>query len=87
MDIEEIATDKLHPEEFIKHKIEEIINLTGKNIAVNALSGGVDSAAVTMLMILLAKARKKTGRKCLMLSLKLLIKSNPNSVFSIAVRS
>lgn len=49
MNIEEIKMEDLNPDEFIKHKVEEITTLTGKNSAVNALSGGVDSSAVTML--------------------------------------
>ncbi len=46
---EEIKIEELHPEEFIKQKVEEISSIVGTGIAVNALSGGVDSSAVTML--------------------------------------
>jgi GMP synthase (glutamine-hydrolysing) len=49
MKIEEIKMEDLNPLEFIKQKVEEIVTLIGKNSAVNALSGGVDSSAVTML--------------------------------------
>jgi len=49
MKIEEIKIEDLHPEEFIKQKVEEISSIVGTGLAVNALSGGVDSSAVTML--------------------------------------
>ena len=40
---------ELNTEEFIKKKTEEISLLVGEGLAINALSGGVDSSAVTML--------------------------------------
>ena len=49
MKIEEIRIEDLRPEEFIKQKVEEISSTVGSGLAVNALSGGVDSSAVTML--------------------------------------
>jgi GMP synthase (glutamine-hydrolysing) len=47
--IEEIKAAELNPEEFISKKVEEIKNTVGDGLAINALSGGVDSSAVTML--------------------------------------
>jgi len=49
MAFEEITLKNLIPEEFIKQKIKEISNTVGKGLTINALSGGVDSSAVTML--------------------------------------
>ncbi|UCE17656.1 MAG: ExsB family transcriptional regulator [Gemmatimonadota bacterium] len=49
MDIQEIKTEKLQPEEFVKQKVEEISSTVGTGFAVNALSGGVDSSVVTLL--------------------------------------
>ena len=49
MEIKEIKTEKLDPEEFIKQSVEEISSTVGSGLAINALSGGVDSSAVTML--------------------------------------
>ncbi len=49
MAIEEIAADKLDPEQFIATQLKEISATVEDNIAINALSGGVDSSAVTML--------------------------------------
>ncbi len=47
--IKEITVKELNPQEFIKEKSEEISRAVGSGIAINALSGGVDSSAVTML--------------------------------------
>ncbi|HER44432.1 MAG TPA: ExsB family transcriptional regulator, partial [Candidatus Eisenbacteria bacterium] len=47
--IREIRIEDLKPEEFIEEKVAEIAAAVGGGLAVNALSGGVDSAAVTML--------------------------------------
>lgn len=47
--IEEIKLEDLRPEEFIKGKVGEISSAVGEGLAINALSGGVDSSAVTML--------------------------------------
>jgi len=47
--IKEIKRTELNTEKFIKEKVNEISSLVGDGLAINALSGGVDSAAVTML--------------------------------------
>jgi len=47
--IKEITVQELNPEIFIKEKVKEIQEMVGDGIAINALSGGVDSSAVTML--------------------------------------
>jgi len=49
MQIKEIKTENLRAENFIEEKVREISSVVGEGLAVNALSGGVDSAAVTML--------------------------------------
>jgi len=49
MEIKEIKLEELNPEKFIKEKIREISSIVGDGLAVNALSGGVDSSAVTIL--------------------------------------
>ena len=45
----EIKIHELNTEEFIKVKSEEISKLVRQGLAINALSGGVDSSVVTML--------------------------------------
>jgi len=47
--IEEITVQDLNPEQFIAKKVEEIKTAVGDGIAINALSGGVDSSTVTLL--------------------------------------
>ncbi len=47
--INEIRIEDLDPEAFIHEKSEEISATVGDGIAINALSGGVDSSAVTLL--------------------------------------
>ena len=47
--ISEIKLQDLNSEKFIDEKIKEIITAVGDGIAINALSGGVDSSVVTML--------------------------------------
>ena len=47
--IGEITAQQLNPESFIGQKIEEIRAVVAEGAAINALSGGVDSSAVTML--------------------------------------
>ncbi|MEW6671729.1 MAG: ExsB family transcriptional regulator [Thermodesulfobacteriota bacterium] len=47
--IQEITSRKLKPDQFISEKVAEIKKAVGKGIAINALSGGVDSSTVTML--------------------------------------
>jgi GMP synthase (glutamine-hydrolysing) len=49
MDIKEIELKDLDPQKFIEEKVTEISSLAGSGLAVNALSGGVDSSATTML--------------------------------------
>jgi GMP synthase (glutamine-hydrolysing) len=49
MRIKEIKVEDLHPREFIREKVEEISAVVGSDLAINTLSGGVDSATVTML--------------------------------------
>lgn len=49
MNIEELRLEDLNPTDFIDRKIREISETVGENLAVNALSGGVDSSVVTML--------------------------------------
>lgn len=45
----EITLQELNSEAFISEKVEEIKNSVGNGIAINALSGGVDSSVVTLL--------------------------------------
>jgi GMP synthase (glutamine-hydrolysing) len=47
--IEEIKAEDLNPTEFIQQKTKEISAIVGDGLAINALSGGVDSSTVTML--------------------------------------
>ena len=47
--IQEIKLEDLRPEQFIEQKTKDISATVGKGLAINALSGGVDSSAVTML--------------------------------------
>jgi GMP synthase (glutamine-hydrolysing) len=47
--VEEIKASELNPEEFISNQVAEIKDTVGDGTAINALSGGVDSSAVTML--------------------------------------
>ena len=49
MNIQEIPLSELNPSVFIEEKASEIASAVGEGIAVNALSGGGDSAVVTML--------------------------------------
>ena len=49
MNIQEIKAKDLNTKEFIEEKAKEISALVGSGTAINALSGGVDSSAVTML--------------------------------------
>lgn len=49
MKTEEIKVKDLDSEKFIKEKVDEISSTVGDGLAINALSGGVDSSAVTML--------------------------------------
>ena len=47
--INEITTKELNTEQFINTKVKEIKGAVGDGMAINALSGGVDSSTVTML--------------------------------------
>jgi GMP synthase (glutamine-hydrolysing) len=47
--IQEITAKSLNPDRFIEERVKEIKNAVGDGIAINALSGGVDSSTVTML--------------------------------------
>ena len=49
MNIAEIKIADLNPEKFIEDKVKEIAAVVKNGTAVNALSGGVDSSAVTLL--------------------------------------
>jgi len=49
MGIDEIKTADLNSEQFIADQVAEIREAVGEGVAINALSGGVDSAVVTML--------------------------------------
>jgi len=49
MQVKEITLQELKPEDFIAEKVKEISATVGTGLAINALSGGVDSSAVTML--------------------------------------
>jgi GMP synthase (glutamine-hydrolysing) len=48
-EINEIKLEDLNPEDFIAAKVDEISSSVQDGTAINALSGGVDSSAVTML--------------------------------------
>ena len=47
--VKEIKRSELNTKEFIKEKTQQISELVKEGFAINALSGGVDSSAVTML--------------------------------------
>jgi len=49
MSIKEIRAEELQVEGFIDEKVKEISSIVGDGLAVNTLSGGVDSSTVTML--------------------------------------
>jgi GMP synthase (glutamine-hydrolysing) len=49
MNIEEIKPEDLNTDKFIEQKIKEISSTVANGLVINALSGGVDSSAVTML--------------------------------------
>lgn len=60
MEIQEITLENLNPKEFIQKQVKEISAAVGDGTAVNALSGGVDSSAVTMLAHKALGSRLKT---------------------------
>lgn len=49
MSIREISADELDPQAFIAEQVRQIRQAVGDRLAINALSGGVDSSVVTML--------------------------------------
>jgi GMP synthase (glutamine-hydrolysing) len=49
VDIKEIKLDDLQPEKFIDDQVKNISSTVGEGVAINAMSGGVDSSVVTML--------------------------------------
>ena len=49
MEVNEIKTEDLNPDEFIQEQIEKITSTVLDGLAINALSGGVDSSTVTMI--------------------------------------
>jgi GMP synthase (glutamine-hydrolysing) len=49
MTIQEITLEELNPSEFIAQQVEAISATVGDGLAINALSGGVDSSTVTLL--------------------------------------
>ena len=60
MEIKEITVEELRVNDFIEEKTREISTLVGEGVAINALSGGVDSAVVTLLGFKALGARLKT---------------------------
>ncbi len=58
--IQEIRLEKLDPKAFIIEKTMELASTVGDGIAINALSGGVDSSVVTMLAHRALKNKLKT---------------------------
>lgn len=49
MKVKEITASDLNAVEFIENKVKEISQTVGSGLAINALSGGVDSSTVTLL--------------------------------------
>ncbi|MBM3248846.1 MAG: ExsB family transcriptional regulator [Candidatus Omnitrophica bacterium] len=49
MKVAEIKLEDLKPTEFIEEQVKSISSSVGKELAINALSGGVDSSAVTLI--------------------------------------
>ena len=60
MGITEIKASELNPTQFIGEKAREIAETVGDGLAINALSGGVDSSTVTMLGHTALGSRLKT---------------------------
>jgi len=48
-DVKEVKLEELNPTEFIEQQVKKISDIVGDGVAINALSGGVDSSAVTMI--------------------------------------
>lgn len=49
MGVKEIKLADLDTDKFVREKVEEISSIVGEGLAINALSGGVDSSVVTIL--------------------------------------
>jgi GMP synthase PP-ATPase subunit len=49
MAIQEISTANLDTKQFIEEQVRTLSETVGRNSAINALSGGVDSSAVTLI--------------------------------------
>jgi len=49
MELKELKLEDLNPDAFIEEQVEEIKSVVGSGLAINALSGGVDSSTVTLL--------------------------------------
>jgi len=60
MTIREIPADSLNPNDFIADQVAQITAAVGDGLAVNALSGGVDSSTVTLLAHKALGGRLKT---------------------------
>ncbi|MBP7276274.1 MAG: ExsB family transcriptional regulator, partial [Kiritimatiellae bacterium] len=60
MSVQEIPLAQLRPDQFIRDQIEAIRASVGSEIAISALSGGVDSAVVTLLAHRALGAQLKT---------------------------
>ena len=60
MEIKEMMLKELNPKKFIEDKVSEVSSMVGDGLAINALSGGVDSSAVTILGFKALGARLKT---------------------------
>lgn len=58
--ISEITPENLNPQKFIMEKVAEIRSRVGEDLAINTLSGGVDSSTVTLLGHLALNERLKT---------------------------
>ena len=60
MNVKEIPLEKLNAEQFIADQVKSLKQTVGSGLAVNALSGGVDSSVVTMIGHRALGARLKT---------------------------
>jgi GMP synthase (glutamine-hydrolysing) len=60
MSVDEIKLENLVPGDFVREKVEEISSTVGDDLAINALSGGVDSSVVTLLAHRALKDQLKT---------------------------
>ncbi len=60
MEVKEIKLEDLSPPNFVEEKVNEISSAVGDGMAVNALSGGVDSSTVTILGHKALRDRLKT---------------------------